>query len=171
MKRILTAALLLSLVAAGYRHGKGRLKLGSQHLMVGGTVELTGSEFAKKEDFNVLLIGSAGRTSLGEVKSDADGKFSITVTIPATAQAGSYRVVIEAADDDDEVAAADAMVMAAASMAGAEDGPRQHEGMDMPSREPLKLDRARSPIVTGGAVTAIVLAFALGGVLLKRNGR
>ena len=56
-------------------------------------------------------------------------------------------------------------------MAGAEEGPHQHEGMDMPSREALKLDRARSPLVTGGAVTAIIVAFALGGVLLRRNGR
>jgi len=168
------AVMLALVLGAGalLAHGKGRLKLASQHLVAGGTVELTGSEFAKKEAFNILLVGASGRTKLGEVRSDGDGKFAITVTVPPTAKPGSYRVVIEAADDDDEVANADAMVMAGGSSAKvAEHDMSQHEGMDMPSREPLKLDRARSQIVTGGAITAIMLAFAIGGVLLRRNGR
>ncbi len=170
MKKFLTLLALLVLAADPLlAHGKGRLKLGSQHLMVGGTVELTGTEFAKRETFTILLVGAAGRTELGTVKSDSAGKFVITVTVPAATAPGNYRIALEASDDD-EVASADAMVMGESVATLDEHAGNQHAGGEMPSHEPLQLARARSPLVTGGAVTAIIAALALGGVLLRRNG-
>jgi len=162
MKTILTALLALAVL-----HGGGKLKLASKHLMVNSPFELTGTQFPKKESFTILLIGATGRTKLGEIKSDTAGKFSTSVTIPATVKAASYRLILEA-EDDDEAATVDVMVMAEGGMA-AETESRDHEDMEMPSHEPLALDRARSPLVTGGAVTSIVLALALGGLLLRRN--
>lgn len=165
MKSLLIAALLLSVA-----HGKGKLKLGSQHLTVGGTVELTGTEFAKKEPFTVLLIGASGRTRIGEVNSDSLGKFSATLTIPATVAPGSYRLALEASDDD-EAASADVMLMAGENAVVAGDHQQaQHAGGQTPSHEPLQLSRARSPLVTGGAIATIVAMFAVGGLLLRRNG-
>ena len=168
MKTILT---LIALAVTAV-HGGGKLKLASKHLMVNAVFEMTGTEFEKKEEFTILLIGSSGRTKLGEIKSDTAGKFATTVTIPAGTKAGSYRLVLEASDDD-EAASADVMIMANDGMAVVAEvhDPGQHEDMDMPSHEPLRLNRARSPLVTGGAVTTIVLALAVGAVLLKGNGR
>lgn len=172
MRRTLITSVLLFLVAGTLlAHGKGKLKLGSQHLTVGGTVELTGTEFAKKEPFTVLLIGTSGRTTIGEVRSDSLGKFSATVTVPATLAPGSYRLALEASDDD-EAASADVMLMAGENAVVADDHQQaQHAGDGQPpSHQPLQLARARSPLVTGGAIAAIVAMFALGGVLLRRNG-
>ena len=167
MKRVLIAA-LLTLGAA--LHG-GQIKLASKHLMVNAAFELTGTAFAKKEPFTILLVGTAGRIKLGEVNSDSAGKFKLTVTVPAGTKPGSYRLMLEASDDD-EAATTDVMVMADEGMAVAgEHDAVQHEDMDMPTNDPLELTRARSPLVTGGAVVTIVLALAMGGVLLRRNGQ
>ena len=167
MKTILT---LLAITVTAL-HSGGKLKLASKHLMVNAAFELIGTEFAKKESFTILLIGPAGRTKLGEIKTDTAGKFAATLTTPASVKPGSYRLIVEASDDD-EAATADVMVMANDGMAvvAEEHDPGQHEDMDMASPEPLRLDRARSPLVTGGAVATIVLALAAGGLLLRRNG-
>ncbi|MSR07262.1 MAG: hypothetical protein EXR93_09390 [Gemmatimonadetes bacterium] len=164
--------LVLVALAVTAVHGGGKLKMASKHLMVNAAFGLTGSEFEKKEEFTILLIGSSGRTKLGEIKSDTAGKFATTVTIPAGTKAGSYRLVLEASDDD-EAASADVMVMANDGMAvGAEEhDTTRHEAMDMPSHEPLTLERARSPLVLGGALTTIVLALVLGSVLLRCNSQ
>jgi len=168
MTRVLIAA-LLTLGAA--LHGGGKLKLASKHLTAGVAFEVIGTEFAKKEPFTVLLIGASGRSKLGEVRSDSAGKFTASFTVPAMHAAGSYRLVFEASDDD-EAASADVMVMTDGSaVAAGEHEKSQHEGGDMPSHEPLQLDRARSPLVTGGAITTIVLMLAVGGFLLRRTGR
>jgi len=169
MNRVLIAAMLT--LGATFAHGGGKIKLASKHLMVNAAFDLTGTEFAKKEPFTILLVGAAGRIKLGEVKSDSAGKFKLSVTIPASTQPGSYRLMLEASDDD-EAATTDVMVMADEGMAVAgQHDATQHEDMDMPSKEPLELARARSPLVTGGAVITIVLALAVGGVLLRRNGQ
>src|SRR5262249_33493804 len=127
MKVVSFALLLL----AALPHGKGKLKLDSQHLMAGQAVAVTGSEFAKSESFSILLVRAASRTTLAEIKSDAEGKLSLSLTLPAAAKAGNYRIVVEAADDDDEVASADAMLMEAGAPAAlADHDEHQHEGMD-----------------------------------------
>jgi hypothetical protein len=172
MKRLFMTLLALFAVAGPLlAHGKGRLKLGSQRLTPGGTVELTGSEFAKSESFAILLVGAAGRTRLGEVRSNDSGRFTITVTLPATLEPGSYRIAMEASDKD-LVATADVQVTEthmAAGHAHAE-GTDDHAHADAtPSTEPLALDRARTPVVMGGAVATIVIALIAGGVLLRRG--
>ena len=162
-----TLLMLLALSTAAL-HGGGKLKLASKHLMVNAAFELSGTEFAKKESFTILLIGAAGRTKLGEITTDTAGKFATKVTIPASAKAGSYRLILEASDDD-EAATADVMVMVEGEMAATPED-HDHEQMEMPSHDPLTLDRARSPLVTGGAVVTILAALTLGGLLLRRNG-
>lgn len=166
MTRLLIATLA---IAAGLIHGQGKLKLSSKQLTPGGTVELTGTEFAKKEAFTVMLLGAAGRTELGEVNSDSAGKFVATMTVPASVKPGSYRLVLEASDDD-VVVSADVKVIAGQAVATAESAEHHHEDA-MPSADPLELDRARSPIVTGSVVASVVLLLAVGGVLLRRNGQ
>lgn len=168
---ILLIALLLG-AAPLWAHGKGRLKLGTQQVAPGGSVMMSGTEFAKNELFSIYLVGAAGRARVGEIRSDTAGKFNTTITAPADLTPGSYRIVLEASDDD-EVASANVQV--AASLAAAD----EHAGHDMEpvpegsataTAEPLELERARSPAVTGGALIGIVTALALGVLLLRRNG-
>lgn len=166
MTRLLIATLA---VAAGLAHGQGKLKLSTKQLIPGGTVELTGSEFAKKEPFAVLLVGAAGRTEMGEVKSDSAGKFVATMTVPPAVKPGSYRLVLEASDDD-EAASANVQVLAGQVVATAASAEHQH-GDTTPSAEPMALDRARSPVVTGGVVVSILVMLVAGSLLLRRSGQ
>jgi hypothetical protein len=166
MTKLLIAALAVS---AGLIHGQGKLKLSTKQLTPGDTVQLTGTEFAKKEPFTVLLVGAAGRTEMGEVKSDSAGKFTATLTVPAAVAPGSYRLVLEASDDD-EAASANVVVMAGGTVAHVHADSAEHTE-HTPTADPLELERARSPLVTGGVVLSIVVMLAAGGLLLRRNGQ
>jgi hypothetical protein len=187
-RHILTTMLALAAMAGPlFAHGKGRLKLDSQRLVPGGQVDITGTEFAKNERFTVLLIGAAGRTRLTEVKSDSAGRFQLTVTIPVDLAPGSYRIAMEASDRD-LVATANVQIEPGTAMAGA--GHTHTEGEEHahaegeehahaegeehadgePSTEPLELVRARSPLVTGGALFSVLAAFGVGVLLLRKNG-
>jgi len=76
------------------------------------------------------------------------------------------------AEDGDVVVTADVQVAAGTAVAAEEhhhdEGAEHDDGT--PSTEPLELDRARSPAVTGSALAGIVAALAIGTLLLRRNG-
>lgn len=178
VKRAFAMVLAAALVGGPLlAHGKGKLKLESQRLVPGGQVEMTGTEFAKSETFSVLLVGAAGRTTLGKVKADSAGRFAASFALPGDLAPGSYRIAVEASDKD-LVASADVQIEAGASLAaaghthaeGEEHGDEGHADEVAPSTERLELDRARSPAVTGSALAGIVAALALGVMLLRRNG-
>lgn len=108
---------------------------------------------------------SGVRVTIPEARrmTDSAGAFQHLLRLPATVAEGSYRLVAVAADGD-EVASLDVTVLKAAEAA-------EHAGHDMmnePTGEPLALERAKSPLVTAGALAGIGLALVAGVVLLRR---
>ncbi len=145
-------------------HEEGVLKPDRREFAPGDSVAVAGQKFSKRAELRLLLAGVHGRIELATVRTDTAGAFIATVRVPADAAPGAYRL-IALATDDDEVATLDVTVVPAAAAA-------EHAAHDKteaePSHEPLELDRARHPLVTGGALVTIGLAFVFGVVLLRR---
>ena len=193
IRHALTASTVAALVAAvpaaaiasdAIAHPEGTLKLASRQLVSGSTVLIRGEMFAERGKLQLLLVSVAGRFQLGDVTADSVGGFAESLEIPANLALGTYRLVAIATDED-EVASLNVELLAAApeadeenehAGAGAgggagaanhsEDG--EHAEAAEPTDKPLSLDRAGSPLVTGGAVVAILFAFVTGGLLLRR---
>ena len=179
------AALIAAMPAAAIAgdaivHPEGTLKLATRQLVSGSTVLIRGEMFAERGKLQLLLVSVAGRFQLGEVTADSVGGFAESLEIPANLALGAYRLVAIATDED-EVASLNVELLAAApeadeenehagAGAGAanhsEDG--EHAEAAEPTDKPLSLDRAGSPLVTGGAVVAILFALVTGGLLLRR---
>ena len=188
-RHVLTASAVAALVAAApavavangaMAHPEGTLKLASRQLVSGSTVLIRGEMFAERGKLQLLLVSVAGRFELGEVTADSVGGFAESLEVPANLALGAYRLVAIATDED-EVASLNVELLAAApeadeenehAEAGAgaanhsEDG--EHAEAAEPTDEPLSLDRAGSPLVTGSAVVAILLALVTGGLLLRK---
>ena len=185
IRHVLTVSTLAALVAAvpaaaiagdAIVHPEGTLKLATRQLVSGSTVLIRGEMFAERGKLQLLLVSVAGRFQLGEVTADSVGGFAESLEIPANLALGTYRLVAIATDED-EVASLNVELLAAAPDANLEnehagdanhsdDG--EHAEAAEPTDEPLSLDRAGSPLVTGGAVVAILLALVTGGLLLRR---
>ncbi len=163
-------ALLATLGWAAPVHEKGVLELARRELAAGDTVAVAGRKFAPNGRLTLTLVGTGGRTVLGEVSADAAGAFQANVWLPAGIPSGSYRLVAVAADGE-EVASLD-IVLSAPAMTqqhglgehGADTGADQA----MPSAQPLRLERARSPAVTGTAIAGIILMLGLAGIWFRR---
>lgn len=172
---ILAATTALAMLATpSLAHEKGRVKLASRQLSPGMALSISGEKFTKNASLAIYLVGLAGRVKVGEVRADASGKFDGSVTVPADAAAGSYRLVLQASDGD-EAASIDVEVAAAGAQVAAQDEHAHHEAgaqgqpdEGQPSAEPLQLDRATSPAVRGGALAGVVVALAVGATLLRR---
>ena len=82
---------------------------------------------------------------------DVAGTFAVSRSIPAVGGPGSYRLDVIAYDGD-VVGTLDIEISAGS-----------------PTAEPLALERARSPLVTGMALGMSGLALVLGGVMLCRR--
>jgi hypothetical protein len=162
MLRLLTVLAVLVSVAAV--HGKGVLKLADRRLFAGDTVDVSGEKFPKASSLVMLLVGTAGRTRLGEVRTDTAGVFRAAPVIPADLPVGAYRLVVLASDGD-EVGALDVEVVPVATPRRALEAAN---GSAEPSAQPLALERARSPWISGGMVTVILIAVVVGGLLLRR---
>ncbi|MFQ5705335.1 MAG: hypothetical protein ACE5HT_15115 [Gemmatimonadales bacterium] len=148
-------------------HPEGVIKLANSRFAAGISIQVDGAKFHPGSILRLQLVGTDATIDLTEVQVDSGGTFVHAVDIPAGLQPGSYRLVALASDGD-VAAGLDVMVLARAVEEEHADTHEEDEH-DEPSAEPLVLERAHSPLVTGGAITGIVLAFALGGVLLYRN--
>ena len=156
-------AVLAVLVSVAAVHGKGVLKLADRRLVGGDTVDVSGEKFLKASSLVMLLVGTAGRTRLGEVRTDSGGLFRATPVLSADLLVGAYRLVVLASDGD-EVGALDEVVPATAPRRALEAA----DGSAEPSAQPLALERARSPWVMGGTLAVILVAAVVGGLLLRR---
>lgn len=158
-----TLGLLLGLPARAVAHDEGVLKLASRNLAAGSTIRFAGEKFSRKTSLALVLVGTLGRFEVGKVQTDSAGAFTQELTVPADLRPGAYRLVA-LAPDGDEAATLDVTVLAAEESvveeAGSDAGP--------PTAEPLELERAGSPIVTGLAVLGIAFALVVGGALLRR---
>lgn len=146
-------------------HPEGVLRLSDRHLVQGSTVQIGGENFSRNGNLDLVLVGVAGRFTLGKVTADSVGGFESSWEIPADLEVGSYRLVAIASDGD-EVASLNVDLLGQPEAEPANGSGLGEEG---PSAEPLAVDRAGRPWVTGGAVVGIVLALVAGGMLLRRK--
>lgn len=140
-------------------------------MVAGGTVELLGKEFGKNVQLSLMLIGTRGRRELLKVRTDSTGRFTVELSIPPETIEAEYRLAAMAADGD-VVASVDVVVVAGAlvSPSGMDEHAGHEEGgAQMTTAEPLALERARSGIVTIGAVVFAVVSILAGGLLLRHR--
>lgn len=147
-------------------HEEGVLKVASRQFAPGDSLRIVGEKFGGRNELRLLLVGAAGRIELATVKTDSAGAFTTTLRVPDDARLGTYRLVAVASDGD-EVAALDVALTARPAAAESDDAGT----VERPTAEPLELERAGSPLVTGGAVVVAGLALILGVTLLRRSGR
>ncbi len=159
---------LLGLFALAAVHPEGELTIDPTTFSPGLTVHLTGKKFPKNEMIDVLLAGPAKRTSLKQIKTDAEGAFHEFVVVPDNLPPGAYRVVLIALSDDDEVASVDVQMTAGGGAPVTAASPAAEHASHMASAEPLVLARARSPLVTGSAFALIAIAIAIGAMAVLR---
>jgi hypothetical protein len=161
---VLMAAITAVPAVATVLHPEGTLKLADRRLAAGSSVHVGGEKFVRSGTLELVLVGLAGRVPLGKVETDSVGGFTESLGVPANLEFGSYRLVAISSDGD-EVASLNVELMAAPEEPEAEGA---HSEAAEPTAEPLALDRAESPWVTGGAVVGIVFALAAGGLLLRK---
>lgn len=160
--------IVAALAALAAVHGKGILKVADRRVVAGDTVQVSGEKFPKAATVVMLLVGPSGRTPLDTIRTDTSGRFRVVPLIPADLPTGTYRIIVLASDGD-EVGALDVEIVPAAQRAH----PAGHmtEAAAEPSAQPLPLQRARSPVVSGGALAFIVVGGIAGGLLLRRPRR
>lgn len=163
----LLALIALAVGAPLQAHEKGVLTPASRELSPGDSLRIAGAHFTARASLTLALVGVQGSVSLAEVRTDSLGAFDATVFVPAPTAAGTYRLVATASDGD-EVATLDVVVSAPVA-AHTPDAHVTAPAMAMPTGEPLPLDRARSPMMTGTVVAGIVLALAAGAALLRKS--
>jgi hypothetical protein len=150
-----------------HAHDKGVLKIASRIFGVGDRVDVRGEEFRSGAQVKLVLVGVDGRRPLGDVKADTGGRFGVGIALPSDVRPGLYRIVAVAADGD-EISGVNVELLAGAVPDGAT---MDHAEMVMPSAEPLDLERAASPLVTGVAGVLAGLSLLLGVVLLRAPAR
>ncbi len=158
---------LIMTTAAANRplHEEGTLILKSKRLELGSVVTVGGKKFEHRAQLSLVLVGAEGKMDLKKLVTDSVGGFTTEVKIPETLEPGSYRLVAYA-DDGDEAAGLDVELTASS---GTEQIEGRAEQDAHPSAEPLTLERARSPMVTGGVWLAVILSILAGVVLLTGN--
>lgn len=150
-------------------HEKGVLKPAARSFSPGDSLPVSGAQFGDSKRLVLFLVGVGGRYEVARVQSDTAGAFRSTLAVPDTIPLGSYRL-IAVASDGDEVSSLDVAVLARPAGADASTPPMgaDHDMAGPPSKEPLALDRARSPWVTGGAALLGLVALVGGLALLRR---
>ena len=82
-------------------HPEGVLRLSDRHLVQGSTVQIGGEKFSENGNLDLVLVGVAGRFTVGKVTADSVGGFESSFEIPADLEVGSYRLVAIASDGDE----------------------------------------------------------------------
>ena len=101
-------------------HGNPEVRVEPNPVAFEGEVTIEGEEFEGETEVSLLLEGALGEISLGTTTTDAEGTFSLTVTLPSTAAPGGYRIRAVGPED---VATADVRIEAEAGAAP----PAKHE--------------------------------------------
>lgn len=163
-KRILPLLIVLfALVfvpARAFAHGEPEITVTPDTVAPGGKITIKGETMGANEEFKISLEGLKFRTDLGEVKSDADEKFTVEYVIPANAPEGVYQ--IKAAAEDGDTVTTELTITASKSATVTE--PTEQP---MPSAEEDKVPRRRvsTEII---ALFALALVSAGAGFLLVR---
>jgi hypothetical protein len=141
----------LVLPLAALAHGGGTeptVELDPQQVTAGGTVVIVGQNMEPNTDRVVVMVGQQLIVQFGTVKTDADGMFTLQVTVPSHLPGGVYQVQAIG----DETISADLEVIAAAGM---------------PSAAPVAQEQVRPRHVEG---VGLVLLVAVTGLLALGGG-
>jgi len=169
----LAIGLTLIVARAGYPHGEGVIRVAAKQVAIGGTIALTGEKLGKNADLRLELRGILDNYPAGQIRSDAKGTVSASVSIPPAVPVGNYTLVA-IADDGDVVARTDLSVGPAAAVAASEKG-MPHMATGMPGMEAtaemMNIERTTSPAEWAVIVAVILLSCGGGAFLLARAGR
>ena len=160
------AAVFVAMPMGALVHEEGTLKVADRSFVPGSTVQIGGEKFSRGGKLELVLVGVVGRFAVGEVTADSVGGFSAAFEVPMDVEVGAYRLVAIATDGD-EVATLNVRMLVAPAAPEEYGQAEDHEEAEA-SAEPLSLDRATSPFVRGGTIVGIVLALAVGGMLLRK---
>jgi len=147
------------LLAAGpaLGHGTGAvIEVEPETVTAGGTVTVVGENLEPNDERILILTGADVRLELGTVVTDAEGMFSLSVTIPAHLPGAVYE--FEAIGD--EILTVQLNVLAA---------PGSSAGTQPTAVEPAP--RERSPFELGLLVTFAAVALGAGVLLVARAER
>lgn len=167
---LLALAPALGLAASAARaHEDGVLRLASGVVTAGGSVAVSGENFARNTTFRLVLKGALRDYELGSVDADAGGAFSRDLTIAADVARGTYRLVAMAPDGD-EAAAVDLEIAAALTppQEAADAGAHPAVTSPMPSADDLVIERRYSGIEW--LVIGLLFGAALAGGILGIRG-
>ena len=122
----------------------------------GGTVVLAGSGLEPNDERVIVLVGQHDTVHLTEVETDAEGMFSLEVTVPAHLPTGTYE--LQAIGDETLTAP-----LAVTAASGAADVPNV--------ADESVVARDRGPAELGIILAFVAIAVALGGWLVWRAER
>jgi hypothetical protein len=171
-------ALALTPSTSVFGHETGAIHLASNHVPVGGEIDLRGEKLPKSETLKLELRGILDTYPVGEVKTDTAGAFQAKFTLAATVPVASYTLVAIASDGD-VTARADLSVVAATT--ASTDTPSQMPGMagGMPGMTGASGEHATAapmsiPSTTTAAQWAVIyiligLSLISGAFLLRRS--
>ncbi|MBA3583087.1 MAG: hypothetical protein H0W36_00910 [Gemmatimonadetes bacterium] len=164
----LGVAVLTSPVGAPRLEGHGEsIRLGAGAVAAGDSLAVTGAGFGSRRAVKIALEGAALAAALVTVQTDAQGRFSLAVTIPSEAPPGSYHIVARAGEDRAE---AD-FIVTEPPAAGTGGGPVPATVLsDRARADAMPLERRRRASEAVAAWSFFVLLVAVG-FWLSRSGR
>lgn len=163
MRRSLPAALALGLllsVTAGLgvmaHEGEEGLEVEPSSVTAGDSVVLAGSGLEPNDERVIVLVGEHDTLHVTEVETDAEGMFSLELTIPAHLPTGTYE--LQAIGDETLT-----VPLAVTAAAGAVDVPN--------APEESVVARQRGPVELAIILAFVAITVALGGWLVWRAER
>jgi hypothetical protein len=156
---------------AGLAHEEAVLRSSQTSAAAGSSIELTGSDFAGSESYQLRLLGVLNEYDAGEVAADSTGVFSHQLAVPAEVVPGAYQVVAIASDGD-VVARLDITVMAAARETSenmAADHAMGDQAEPAARHDDIQIERNRSGFEWGMIGLVIGLAGGIGLGMVRRT--
>lgn len=172
---LIAVALLIATNTPLSAHGGGVIRLASPQVAVGGELAVTGEKLDKNASLRLEFRGILDNYPVGQVKTDAAGKFRLRIVLPPHVPAGVYTLVAVAADGD-VAARTTVTVGGAASAAGSDSGAMPGmggHGTQQMSGMHATAEMMVLQVSTSGGEWAVIAAFILlalgGGVALLRR--
>ncbi len=102
---LLLFGLLAGPPAVALAHDVGVIRLGVEEATAGSELEIRGEKLSKNTEFTLVLRGALETHTLGKVRSDSAGVFTVRIALPASASPGAYVVRVLAPDGDESARA------------------------------------------------------------------
>ena len=169
---LLLLALLAGVPAAALAHDVGVIRLGVEEAAAGSELQIRGEKLSKNTEFTVVLRGALETHTLGTVRSDSAGAFTLRVILPADAAPGAYVVRLIAPDGDESARAELRLLPPAPQPAVAAEHEHHEAGGQVrhieATAEPLDLPLNRGPL-EWALVLAVSAGSLAGGLALLRR--